>query len=101
MSTIEKGLRTQEEAKEDLANIRKYCKAELKDDYELADEFFKKIRIDPEILVLLKYNDGADYIRQFGYNTTLADRAYGSDWLDREDWDWLDRAEWGWLIRDR
>jgi len=34
-------------------------------------------------LMRLKNSEGADFIRNLGFNTTKADAAYGPGWLDR------------------
>ena len=36
-------------------------------------------------LRFLKWRRGADFIREMGFDTTLADQEYGEGWLDRED----------------
>ena len=45
-------------------------------------ELWPKVRLLPVSLRLLKERHGADYIRELGYNTELADREYGPGWLD-------------------
>jgi len=36
-------------------------------------------------LMILKKSSGSEFIRQWGFNTSRADAAYGTDWLDREE----------------
>jgi len=35
-------------------------------------------------LMSLKKSEGAQFIREWGFNTAPADAVYGSDWLDKE-----------------
>ena len=44
-----------------------------------------KIKLSPPSLLMVKRVSGAEAIRKAGYNTTLADKEFGSDWLDRDD----------------
>ena len=36
-------------------------------------------------LRFLKWQRGADFIREYGFDTALADQEYGEGWLDKED----------------
>ena len=36
-------------------------------------------------LRFLKHRRGAEFIREMGFDTTLADQEYGEGWLDKED----------------
>ena len=54
-------------------------------DDEAALEHIRKIRFTPGGLLTTKKLFGADYIRKKGYNTELADKFLGPDWLDRDD----------------
>ena len=44
-----------------------------------------KIKLSPPTLMMVKQVEGAEVIRRRGYNTTLADKEFGPDWLDRDD----------------
>ena len=54
-------------------------------DDDAALEHAKKIRFTPGSLLATKKNFGANHIRKMGFNTELADRFLGPDWLDRDD----------------
>ena len=45
-------------------------------------ELWPKIRLVPGVLKVMKEDHGADYIREMGFNTELADQEYGPGWLD-------------------
>ena len=45
-------------------------------------ELWPKIRLLPGTLKLYKEWHGADYIREKGFNTELADKEFGPGWLD-------------------
>ncbi len=48
-------------------------------------EFFHRSQIiaDPDSLMTLKRTMGANWILEQSFNTTLADRKFGNDWLYR------------------
>ena len=70
---------------EDIQAIHDHGDAMDRGDREAARAAFRRLKIDPWTLWFLKKRRGADYIREAGYNTTLADQEFGPDWLDRED----------------
>ena len=43
----------------------------------------KKLLVPAESLMAAKRSMGADWVRERGYNTRLADEKYGEGWLDR------------------
>ena len=57
------------------------------DDDEAKRYWASKIKWEPEILRAVKAILGAEGLRQAGYCTELADKAYGPDWLDRPELD--------------
>ena len=64
----------------DLLNARMVAsKAGAKD---LAMKIFSKMPLAPESLLAAKETMGADWIRQRNLNTSRADAAYGTDWLN-------------------
>ena len=70
---------------EKLQVMSDYMDAMNRDDEEAMRRILPTIKFHPETLKLLKALQGADFIREEGYNTELADKEYGPDWLDRED----------------
>ena len=70
---------------EDRQAIIDYDEARERGDREAAREAFRRLKFDPWTLWFLKKRRGADYVRQCGYNTALADKEFGPDWLDKDD----------------
>ena len=56
-----------------------------KGDHDGAHRALCKVKLSPPTLLAMKRTEGADMIRREGYNTTLADKEFGPDWLDRDD----------------
>lgn len=65
--------------------ISDYMDAMRCNDEEAMRRILPTIKFHPKTLKFLKTCLGADHIREEGYNTELADKEYGPDWLDRED----------------
>jgi hypothetical protein len=63
--------------------INDHADAFLAGDRAEADRLRRLALFRPESLMALKIAGGADYIREKGYRTDLADRKYGHGWLDR------------------
>ena len=63
--------------------INAFADAVIADDDEEATRLAKLILFQPESLMALKIAGGAEYVREKGYRTDLADRKYGHGWLDR------------------
>ena len=59
--------------------------AERKGDMETYGELLKQLRVPAWALKALKRAGHADFIRERGLNTSLADAELGPGWLDRED----------------
>ena len=70
---------------EEKAAIKAMYAALDREDDDAALEHARKIRFTPAALLATKRSFGADYIRERGYNTELADKFLGPDWLDRDD----------------
>ena len=64
---------------------RDYVDAVARRDFESAAQIVRKMKFPACHLMAGKKLFGADFIRERGYNTELADAEYGPDWLDRED----------------
>ena len=54
-------------------------------DFEEIDRLMRKIKFPACHLMAGKKLFGAEFIRKHGYDTELADKRYGPDWLDRDD----------------
>ena len=52
-------------------------------DYDEAMRLLKLVLMPAQMLRATKRAFGADFIREHGYRTDLADQEYGPDWLDR------------------
>ena len=76
---------TQEETNERIDQVAEFTKALNNGDEEAAADLRTKIKWPAWSLMSGKKVLGADYIRKKGYNTELADRKFGTGWLDRED----------------
>ena len=46
-------------------------------------EFSKQVPLPPEIALAFKEGFGSDYIRNSGFDLSMAEKVYGSDWLSR------------------
>lgn len=68
----------------DALYIAESLKAGDEGDEETAWAWLAQGRMPAEVLLALKWNLGADFIRQQGLKTDLADEAYGQGWLDME-----------------
>ena len=69
---------------EEKAAIKAVYAALDRGDDDAAFEHARKIRFTPAALLATKDIFGADYVRKH-YNTELADKFLGPDWLDRDD----------------
>ena len=69
---------------EDRQAIIDYDEARERGDREAAREALGRLKFEPWSLLILKRRFGADFVRQGGYNTTLADQEFGPDWLDKD-----------------
>ena len=76
---------TQEETNERIDQVSAFRKALNDGDEETAADLRTKIKWPAWSLMSAKKFLGVDFIRERGYNTELADRKFGSDWLDKED----------------
>jgi hypothetical protein len=63
--------------------IQAFADAHLAHDDGETDRIGRTVLFCPESLMATKRALGADYIRQRGWRTDLADRKYGHGWLDR------------------
>ena len=54
-------------------------------DMAARDRAVKKVRFLPSSLMAMKKVFGAEFIREAGLNTDLADKFYGPGWLDRKE----------------
>ena len=70
---------------EDERALRDYTEACERDDDAAAHRAICRIKLSPPTLMMVKEVEGAEAIREAGYNTTLADKEFGPDWLDRDD----------------
>lgn len=76
---------TDEERQEQLDLLEEFGDAMDRDDEETQRRCRAKIKFLPGSLMALKEVWGADFVREQGYNTELADEYYGPGWLDRDD----------------
>jgi len=61
-----------------------YQEAERAGDGDAAWAWLALAELPPHSLMRLKQSQGAQFIREWGFNTTRADAAYGAGWLDRD-----------------
>ena len=54
-------------------------------DVETSWAWMARSEMPAHALRFLKWQRGAEFIREKGFNTIRADREYGEGWLDRED----------------
>ena len=78
---------TDEELAEDRKLTWDFLDARRRGDWEEVDRLVRKMQFPACCLMAGKKLFGADFIRKRGYDTTLADKAYGPGWLDREEED--------------
>lgn len=64
--------------------LNDYGDAVGRGDHAAAHQAVRRIKGDPVTLRVLKERLGADFIREMGFNTELADKEYGPGWLDRD-----------------
>ena len=70
---------------EDERALKDYAEACKRHDRKAAHRAMCRIKLSPPTLLMVKQVEGAEVIREAGYNTTLADKEFGPDWLDRDD----------------
>ena len=70
---------------EGLQVIHQMQKARDRGDNETYHRLQRRLKIPAESLMAAKRTMGADWIRERGLRTELADAKYGPDWLDRDD----------------
>ena len=80
-----KNVRTQAEVEgpENDRVFRAMSHAAIAGDYDEAMRLLKLVLMPAQILRATKAAMGADFIREHGYRTDLADQEYGPDWLDK------------------
>ena len=61
-----------------------YGAARRKGDMAAAQAAMRRFKASPPTLAWVKELMGADHVRAW-YDTTLADKEFGPDWLDRDD----------------
>ena len=69
---------------DDLQALHDWGDAVESGDRAAARAAIRRLKVDPITLKGLKVVMGADYIREWGLNTELADKEYGPGWLDRD-----------------
>ncbi len=74
---------TEEELKHNQYHIPLLTEAMLANDEEAEAYHLSQIYNDPDALMSAKILSGAQWIRERKLNTTLADRKFGHDWLDK------------------
>ncbi len=74
---------TEEEIKHNEYHQAQLYKAMLNNDLQAKAYHRSQIINDPDALMSAKILSGAQWIRDRNYNTTLADRKFGNDWLDK------------------
>ncbi len=74
---------TEEEYKHNQYHADKLADAMEAEDEEAESYHLSQIFIDPDTLMSAKILSGAQWIRDRKLNTTLANRKFGHDWLDR------------------
>ena len=57
--------------------------ARMRGDRAAVLALYKKVIVPAETLRAAKECSGADWVREMGYDTRLADEKYGEGWLDR------------------
>ena len=60
-------------------------RAGMAGDEDAAWAWLALAKLPAETLLMLKMNMGAQFVRENGFDTELADAAYGEGWLDREE----------------
>ena len=74
---------TEAELKHNQYHIPLLTAALIAQDMEAIKFHNSQIFNDPDSLMASKINMGANWIRDNNYNTILADRKFGRDWLDK------------------
>lgn len=69
----------------DLVVLNEMVEADRRGDAETYRELRSQLEVPVWMLKALKRAGYADYIREAGLNTTLADKELGPGWLDRKD----------------
>jgi len=54
-------------------------------DYDSSWAWLARAEVPPQTLKFMKRRRGAQFIRDWGFNTAEADALYGAGWLDREE----------------
>ena len=65
--------------------IEKLLEAYGCDDDEAIRVWTRRLEPPADALVAAKRSRGADFIREMGYITRLAEKKYGKDWLEKSD----------------
>ncbi|MBR4876254.1 MAG: hypothetical protein IKU14_00890 [Rhodocyclaceae bacterium] len=55
------------------------------EDFDAMWSWMARAKLPAPTLRFLRWRRGSDFIREFGFDTTLADQEFGEDWLDKED----------------
>ena len=71
------------ESEAQLKLMEAILEADERGDHATVLALYKKVPVPAETLMAAKECSGADWVREMGYNTRLADEKYGEDWLDR------------------
>ena len=72
-----------EEPDEQIALINAINEAETRGDEETVRRLTRKLEPPADVLLGAKMASGADFIRERGYITRLAEKKYGKDWLEK------------------
>ena len=55
------------------------------EDFDAMWSWLARAKLPGASLRFLRWQRGSDFIREYGFDTTLADQEFGEDWLDKED----------------
>lgn len=55
------------------------------EDFDAMWSWMARAKLPGASLRFLRWRHGSDFIREYGFDTTLADQEFGEDWLDKED----------------
>ena len=74
-----------EEPDEQIALIDAINEADTRGDEETVRRLTRKLEPPADVLLGGKMAGGADFIREMGYITRLAEEKYGKNWLEKSD----------------
>ena len=55
------------------------------EDFDAMWSWLARAKLPGASLRFLRWQRGSDFIREYGFDTTLADQEFGEAWLDKED----------------